>query len=99
MTEPVWTAEFPDGCMMYVMSDSWVVDGPDSMAVHALKRQFASHLTEVPWPQMAGFSYDTTPGWDPDLMYVRLLSIGGRNVTGPQPVEPEVVEEPGTIVG
>jgi hypothetical protein len=95
----VWRADFPDGCTMYLTANSWTVDGPNPMAVHDLKSRFAGHLTEVPWPQPAGFSLDITPGWEPKLMYDRLLSIGAMNVVGPRPPEPEIEPEPGVIVG
>ena len=97
--EPVWRAVFPDGTGLDVFGDGWTAFGGTEKDRNALVRRFTGHLNDVPWPQIAGFSYDTTPGWNADLMYPRLAAMGAMFVFGPEPASEAPPDVPDTIVG
>jgi hypothetical protein len=51
------------------------------------------------WPEVPGWDLPTTPGFDPDLMFLRLQSIGATDVEGPNTLVVELPDDPDVIVG
>lgn len=98
LPEAVWTATFPDDVVLYVYDDAFFATGP-SEAAAVVEGTFGEHLVSEPWPWVAGFDVDLTPGWDADLMYHRLMTMGADTVKGPRPPDEPLPEDPDLIVG
>ncbi len=93
-----WRAVF-DGVTIRVddRGRMWLVGGDpaDRAALQAFLRRC---MTEG-WPEVPGWDLPTTPGFDPDLMFLRLQSIGATDVEGPNTLVVELPDDPDVIVG
>lgn len=92
-----WVATFASGVEVTCDEGGWsmTIDDPEVSAALEMG-------TDVSWPSIAGWPMPTTPGFDPDWMYLRLFAIGAIDVQGPCPpcdAEDEAEHLPDDIVG
>jgi hypothetical protein len=97
-SENKWVATFKGGAILTVEGDYVWLDDPDEDS----PLRFRLEETWVKgWPELAGWTIDTSPGFDPEWNYLRLVALGATSVVGPFPQQ-HMLDEPipeGTIVG
>lgn len=98
-SEPRWLATFGDGSTIEVWGGTVFLNEADPD--NGLRERMEEVWTEKGWPDLPGWDIDTSPGFDPEWNYLRLLALGAVTVTGPFPqqhvLDAEVPD--GTIVG
>lgn len=102
MAEPYqydFIAEFT-GATVYVLNKEWFVEGVDETRAFEV-REAIKYAVENGWPQLAGWSINTDPGWDDKYTKMRFYALGASSVKSTRPQD-NIPEEPppvDTIVG
>jgi len=98
MSNGTWEAKFGDDAVVHVTETDWHVTGAKASEIEGI----VAHAAKHGWPNLPGWSIDTSPGWDPEWVFLRLCAIGATEVVGPFPQEAErdaLVDDDDIVVG